>query len=105
MAERIESIWDRVGRGDGSVAASERVVRDVIRDFNKSHDEMLHLESSRRYNLGNWYRERKSEMSTLGSPPFRNMSDSMLIDRLSSPSTIIEEMIGLRSPLVLMPLR
>jgi hypothetical protein len=42
LAERIESIWDRVGRGDRSMAVSERVVRDVIRDPNKSHDEMLH---------------------------------------------------------------
>jgi hypothetical protein len=66
LEERIESIWDRVGRGDSSMAVSERVVKDVTRDPNKSHDEMMNpeVERSRRCNLGKWYREKKLEMST-----------------------------------------
>jgi hypothetical protein len=42
LAERIENVWDRVGKGNGSLTASERVVRDVIRDLNQSHDEMVY---------------------------------------------------------------
>ena len=52
LAERIESIWARVGRSDGSSDVSERMVRDVARDLNKSHDEMLNLERPRCRNLG-----------------------------------------------------
>ena len=97
MAERIESIWDRVGRGESWMVASERVVRDVIRDFNKSHDEMLHPKRSRRCNLGKWYREKKSEMSTLDGLTSHNTNDSTLLDRVPSSLVIMEEMTELRS--------
>ena len=43
----------------------ERVVRVVIRDHSKFHDEMLNPERSRRCNSGKWYREKKLETSTL----------------------------------------
>jgi hypothetical protein len=70
LAEIIESIWDRVGGSDRSLDVSERAVRVVVRDPNKSHDEMLNPERSRRCNLGKWYRERKLEMSTLDPRAF-----------------------------------
>ena len=43
LEERIEISWDRVGVVDDSrPAARSRVVRAVVRDPNKSHDEILH---------------------------------------------------------------
>jgi hypothetical protein len=101
LAERIESIWDTFWRGDPQMDENERVVRDVVRDPNKSHDEMLHPQRLRCCSLGKWYREKKLEMSTHDRPPFRNMSDSMLFDRVSSPLVVMEEMTELRIPAVL----
>lgn len=71
---------------------SERVVKDVIRVLIKSHDEMLHPLRRRRFNLGRRYREKKRERSTTNTPEFSNINDSMLFDRVSSPSVTIEEM-------------
>jgi hypothetical protein len=98
LAERIESTWYRVGRSDHSQFLSERVVRDVAHDSNKSHDEMLRPKRWRHCNLGKWYREKKSEMSTLSDLlVFRNMNDSALLDQISSPSGVTEEMTESRS--------
>ena len=98
LAERIESIWDRVGSGDDSMGTSSRVVRDVVRDPNKSHDEMTNPERRRRCNFGKWYREKKLEMSTLDVLSFCSLNDPMLFDRVSFPLAVIEEMTWLRSP-------
>jgi hypothetical protein len=84
---------------------SERMVRDAARDSNKSHDEMLHPKRRIRCSLGKWYREKKLEMSTSSDQPvFRNMNDSTLFDRISSPLVMMEETTELRSS-VLGPLR
>ena len=104
MAERIESIWDRVGRGDCLMYVSERLVSDVVRELNKSHDEMPNPERSRCRNLGKWYREKKSEMSTFDLPVLCDMNDSMRFNRVSSPLVMMEEMMELRSS-ALAPLR
>ena len=108
LAERIESIWDGVGRGDRWQCMRERVVSDVIRDSNKSHDEMLHPKRRRCCNLGKWYREKKAETSTIvvdGLPPLCMINDSMLIERGSSPLLTIAEMAQLRRSAVWKPLR
>ena len=93
--ERIESSWDGVWVGDARWP-SLRVVRVVIRDFSKSHDEMLHPSRRRWRNFGKWYREKKAETSTVGPRVVSTMNDSTLLDRVSSPSTTIEDMMELR---------
>jgi hypothetical protein len=75
---------------------SERAVRVVVRDPNKSHDEMLDPERSRRCNLGKWYRERKLVMSTLDPRALSSTNDSTLID-LVSPLLVMEEMMELKA--------
>jgi hypothetical protein len=93
LAERIESNWDKVGMGDRRQFVSEREVRDVVRDSNKSHDEMLHSKRWRRRNLGKLYREKKSETSTMSDlPRFRNMNDTGPFDWGPSLLVIMEEM-------------
>jgi hypothetical protein len=105
LAERIESIWGRVGREDCLQFVSTRVVRDVVRDSIKSHDEMLNPGRSRHCSLGEWYWEKKSETSTLlDMLQFHNMNDSALFDRVSSPLVVVKEMMELRS-FALAPLR
>ena len=104
MAERIESIWDRVGRSDELKGVSERVVRDVVRDPNKPHDEILQSQRLRECNLGKWYREKNSETSTLDPLLFCSMNDSMLLERVPFLLLMVmEEMMELRSSAV--PLR
>jgi hypothetical protein len=97
LAERTESVWDSVGRGDRSSDASERVVRGVNCDLNKSHDGILIFGRSRRRGLGKWYREVKLEMSTFDTLLFSIMNDSTLIGGVSSPLVMTEEMTELRS--------
>jgi len=48
----------------GSLESILRVIRVVICDFSKSHDEILHPERWRQRNFGEWYREKKAETST-----------------------------------------
>ena len=43
----------------GSLESILRVIRVVICDFSKSHDEILHPERWRQRNFGEWYREKK----------------------------------------------
>ena len=65
MEQRIETSWDRVGAMDDIVlAVRSRVVRAVVRDPSKSHDEILHPKRRRHFNFGRWYREKKPETST-----------------------------------------
>ena len=96
MAERIESSCEGDGVGDSSLVASERVVRDVICDFDKSRNEMLHPKRWRRRSLGRRYREKKPETSTF-ELLLRNMNDTILFDLVSSPWVTIEETTELRS--------
>ena len=72
------------------------MVRVVIRDFNKSHNGMRHPWGRRQRNFGRWYREKKEETSTNDPPLVSTMNDSTLLDRDSSPSTTIDEMMELR---------
>ena len=57
--EDRKHLGSRVGKGDRSQLSSERVVRDVVRDSNKSHDEMLCPKRWRHCNLGKWSRGKK----------------------------------------------
>jgi hypothetical protein len=100
LEERIESNWDRVGMGDGSMAVSSRVVRAVVCDFSRSHEEILHLRRRRHLNFWRWYREKKVETSTIELLMLCTMNDSTLIDRVSSPSVTIEERTELRCPVL-----
>ena len=99
MEERTETSCDRVGVMDDSVlAVRSRVVRAVVRDPNKSHDEILHPKRRRYFNFGRRYREKKLETSTIVlTPLFWTMNDTTLFDRVSSPSVMIEEMTESRS--------
>ena len=96
MAERIESIWDSVGRGDRSSDrssdASERAVRGVNRDLNKSHGEILNFERSRRRGIGKWYRQMKLEMSTFDTLLFSNLNDSTPIGGIEKFYAVALEM-------------
>ena len=106
MDERIESSWDRVWEGDASLPASSRVVRAVVCDSSKPHDEILYPKRRRHFNFGRWYPEKKAETLTNSSKPsLRTMNDSTLVDRVSSPLLTIEEMTELRSPFAQVPLR
>ena len=106
MEERIESRSDRVGVMGDSTPVSSRVVRVVVRDFSKSHDEILHPTRRRRLNFGRWYREKKSEISTILLPlPFSIMNDSTPFGRVSSPWVTIEEMTELTSLVAKNPVR
>ena len=65
MEERIEHSWDTVGMGDSSLGARSRVVRVMVFDFNKSHDDTPHPERQRHFNSGKQWRAKKSEASTV----------------------------------------
>ena len=45
LEERIEHSWDTVGMGDSPLGARSRVVRVMVFDFNKSHDDTPHPEA------------------------------------------------------------
>ena len=42
LEERIETSWDRVGLNGQSLVVSSRVVKTVVCDSSKPHDEILH---------------------------------------------------------------
>ena len=83
---------------------SSRVVRAMVRDLTKSHDEIVHPERRRNCSLGRRYREKNAEISTGEPPLFSTMNDFTLFDRVASPSVTIEEMTELRNPVALVPL-
>ena len=65
LEERIESSWDTVGGGDMLLGVRSRVVRAVVFDFNKPHDDIVHPEKWRYFSFGRRWRAKKSEMSTV----------------------------------------
>ena len=106
MEERIETSWDRVGViGDSGSVVSSRVVRAVVRDPNKSNDEIQHPERRRHFSFGRWYREKKPVTSMLLPLLCLTMNDSILFKRVPSSSVTIKEMTKLRRSALQKPLR
>ena len=77
--------------------SSDKVVRSVVWDARRSHDEIRNLpERRRKRNLERRDRMKKFVTSTKSNPPFRQMIDSMFSPWEPSPLGVNEEMMEVR---------